>query len=227
LLAAGLFDRFDPARESLSPKQGRQRHAIAASEAVESLTLQARVLQLTTSDLTPLVYERGRSRFVALVLAELRLLLWGGAWRWYIRLRRAFSPPACLLHWPMRVPVLSLLRGSGQRCYGRSSERATAVLDAGSDLLGASRPSATGPGLMDGRRAACCYHWRRPRCTPDVRTKPGRAVRLGCAHCLFQSPRLMLGVCTEAPKHSRRFIPFGGTSGRCIARLKPRGKGPE
>ncbi len=83
LLAAGLFDRFDPSRERLSLKRGRQRHATAAPEAVEGAPFQARGAHLTAADLTPLVDGRDRSRFVALVLAELRLLLRGRAWWWY------------------------------------------------------------------------------------------------------------------------------------------------
>jgi hypothetical protein len=94
LLAAGLFDRFDPARESLSLKRGRQRHATGAPEAVERVPSQARAAQLTASDLTPLVHGRGRSRFVALVLAELRLLLRGRAWWWYTVAAGLFA--ACL-----------------------------------------------------------------------------------------------------------------------------------
>jgi hypothetical protein len=83
LLAAGLFDRFDPARESLSLKRVGQRHAIAAPEAVEGASSQARGAHLTAADLTPFARGRERSRFVALVLAELRLLLRGRAWWWY------------------------------------------------------------------------------------------------------------------------------------------------
>lgn len=83
LLAAGHFDRFDPARDRLSLKRGKQRHPTAAPEAVERVLPQASGAQLTASDLTPLARGRGRSRFVALVLAELRLLLWGRAWWWY------------------------------------------------------------------------------------------------------------------------------------------------
>jgi hypothetical protein len=83
LLAAGLFDRFDPAWERLSLKRGRQLPAAAAPEAAEGVPLRARGAHLTAADLTPLVHGRERSRFVALVLAELRLLLRGRAWWWY------------------------------------------------------------------------------------------------------------------------------------------------
>ena len=95
LLAAGLFDRFDPARQSVSLKRGRQRPTAAALEAVEPVPPKARATQLTASDLTPLARERaGRSRFVTLVLAELRLLLWGRAWWWYTVAAGLFT--ACL-----------------------------------------------------------------------------------------------------------------------------------
>ncbi len=69
-------------------KRCKLRQAIASSEAAEGLPSQTVPLhisraQLTASDLTPLAHRRRQSRFVALVLAELRLLLWGRAWWWY------------------------------------------------------------------------------------------------------------------------------------------------
>ncbi len=85
LLAAGLFDRFDPARERLSfgrVRQGRQQQAIAL-EPAEGTPAAARGQQLTASGLTPLARSGGQSRFAALVVAELRLLLWGRRWWWY------------------------------------------------------------------------------------------------------------------------------------------------
>ena len=93
LLAAGLFDRFDPARQNLSLKRDRKRHA-AATQPVEGATPQARRAQFTAADLTPLTHRRGRSRFVALVLAELRLMLWGRPWWWYTVATGLFA--ACL-----------------------------------------------------------------------------------------------------------------------------------
>jgi hypothetical protein len=94
LLAAGLFDRFDPARERLSLKRGRQLSAAVAPEAVDGVPARARGAQLTAADLTPFAHGRERSRFVALVLAELRLLLRGRAWWWYTVAAGLFA--ACL-----------------------------------------------------------------------------------------------------------------------------------
>jgi hypothetical protein len=100
LLAAVLFDRFDPAQERLSfhragqGKRGRQGQAIAVLEAMERMPPESRAAQLTASDLTPLAYGRKRSRFLALVLAELRLLLGGRAWWWYTVAAGLFA--ACL-----------------------------------------------------------------------------------------------------------------------------------
>lgn len=83
LLAAALFDRFDPARERLSLKSFRKQPVAVTPEAVERIPDQARGTQLAASHLTPLARGQSHFRFVALVLAELRLLLRGRAWWWY------------------------------------------------------------------------------------------------------------------------------------------------
>ena len=83
LIAASLFDRFDPAREIVSLKSRKKQAARPKPEEVERLPLQTRETQLHASDLTPLVHSRSHVRFVALVLAELRLLLRGQQWWWY------------------------------------------------------------------------------------------------------------------------------------------------
>jgi hypothetical protein len=83
LIAAGLFDRFDPAREILSLKRRKKQAVPPKLDELERLPLQARETQLHASDLTPLVHSRSHVRFVALVLAELRLLLRGQQWWWY------------------------------------------------------------------------------------------------------------------------------------------------
>jgi hypothetical protein len=83
LIAAGLFDRFDPAREILSLKRSKKQAALPQPEELDRLPLQTRETQLHASDLAPLVHSRSHVRFVALVLAELRLLLRSQQWWWY------------------------------------------------------------------------------------------------------------------------------------------------
>jgi putative Mn2+ efflux pump MntP len=83
LIAAGLFDRFDPAREIASLKRRKKQAVLPKPEELDRLLLQTRETQLHASDLTPLVHSRSHVRFVALVLAELRLLLRGQQWWWY------------------------------------------------------------------------------------------------------------------------------------------------
>ena len=83
LIAAGLFDRFDPAREILWFKRRKGHAALPKPEELERLPLQTREPRLHASDLTALPHGRSHVRFVALVLAELRLLLRGQQWWWY------------------------------------------------------------------------------------------------------------------------------------------------
>ena len=83
LLAAGLFDRFDPARERLSLKSFRKQPVAVTPEALERIPDQARATQLAATHLTPLAHGRRQFRFFALVMAELRLLLLRRAWWWY------------------------------------------------------------------------------------------------------------------------------------------------
>ncbi|MEI9979843.1 MAG: hypothetical protein WDN23_12770 [Edaphobacter sp.] len=83
LIAAGLFDRFDPARETLSLKRSKKQAVLPKPDELDRLPIHIRETQLHASDLTPLVHGRSHVRFVALVLAELRLLLRGQHWWWY------------------------------------------------------------------------------------------------------------------------------------------------
>jgi ABC-type polysaccharide/polyol phosphate export permease len=96
LLAALFFDRFDPARAGWSwqkkPKaaQGIEAQAVLSGPqallqdkfVVGSLVNGPRPL-LSAAHLAPLVRTEVRTRFFALVAAELRLLLRGHAWWWY------------------------------------------------------------------------------------------------------------------------------------------------
>jgi hypothetical protein len=84
LIAAGLFDRFDPAKEIVSLKRRKRQAILLKPEELERLPFRTRETQLQASDLTPLAHGRSHVRFVALVLAELRLLLRGQQWWWYV-----------------------------------------------------------------------------------------------------------------------------------------------
>jgi hypothetical protein len=76
LLAALLFDRFDPSK-------GRWRGvaAPAAGEAIESVA--SPQVAARETHLTPLAARAGHFRFGAILVAELRLMLKGRKWWWY------------------------------------------------------------------------------------------------------------------------------------------------
>ncbi len=89
LLAALFFDRFDPARNPMralkKPKPAKRGASQGDIEALASHT--PATTRNSISHLTPLkeaASRRGfKTRFVSLVLAELRLMLRGHAWWWY------------------------------------------------------------------------------------------------------------------------------------------------
>jgi hypothetical protein len=76
LLAALLFDRFDPSKE-------RWRR-VAAREAGETVEGVAAQVPAHAASLTPLTARTGRFRFGAILVAELRLMLKGKKWWWYL-----------------------------------------------------------------------------------------------------------------------------------------------
>jgi hypothetical protein len=83
LIAASIFDRFDPDREIVLLRRRKKQIALPTSDELEQLPLRTRETQRNVSDLTPFLHSKPRVRFVALVLAELRLLLRGSQWWWY------------------------------------------------------------------------------------------------------------------------------------------------
>lgn len=97
LLAALFFDRFDPAhggwftaRKQKTPRPAAILEAPSALPAPNSVAQTAVTLphsHLTAAQLLPIshtaVHPGARTRFFALVVAELRLLLRGHAWWWY------------------------------------------------------------------------------------------------------------------------------------------------
>jgi hypothetical protein len=83
LIAASIFDRFDPDREIVLLKRRKKQNVLPTPDELEQRPLRMRETQRNVSGLTPLLHRRPRVRFVALVLAELRLLLRGRQWWWY------------------------------------------------------------------------------------------------------------------------------------------------
>lgn len=83
LAAAVFFHRFDPARVP-----GRRRSAASGTSGVSPIpterTSSAGATTISAAHLTPLTHKATHSRSVQLVLSELRLMLKGQHWWWYI-----------------------------------------------------------------------------------------------------------------------------------------------
>lgn len=80
LLAATFFHRFDPAREW---RVAKSTHPPRLSEESANSTDTGRV-EHPAIHLTPFPQTRARHSFVALVIAELRIMLKGKKWWWYV-----------------------------------------------------------------------------------------------------------------------------------------------
>jgi hypothetical protein len=95
LLAALFFDRFDPARagwfSQKKPKRAREVEAQAVPAEKFVVGSLAERPQVSAAQLAPLVRTGTRTRFFALVAAELKLLLRGHAWWWYAGVAGAFA----------------------------------------------------------------------------------------------------------------------------------------
>jgi hypothetical protein len=83
LFAAFIFDRFDPALELPSLKRSKPKPTALPTAERYHLPILTAKPQLTAAALTPITRSASRSRFLTLVLAELRLLLRGRGWWWY------------------------------------------------------------------------------------------------------------------------------------------------
>ena len=104
LLAAFFFDRFDPARagrfRTKQPKAPRKAKALIVAHAnildspLDDTAPDLPQMHLSAAQLAPLTQTGSRMRFLTLVRAELRLLLRGHAWWWYITAAGLFT--ACL-----------------------------------------------------------------------------------------------------------------------------------
>jgi hypothetical protein len=77
ILSALLFDRFDPSRGGLLQK-AQESVATAVPERNRASA------QTTAATLTPLVAEQTNSRFLAILVAEMHLMLKGQKWWWYL-----------------------------------------------------------------------------------------------------------------------------------------------
>jgi len=86
LLAALFFDRFDPARDGLGIR--RKQRPVASSKSLGGSpglpSFDAQPAQRSVAHLVPVSHTGSRTRFFALVLAELRLMLRSHAWWWYV-----------------------------------------------------------------------------------------------------------------------------------------------
>jgi hypothetical protein len=80
LLGALFFDRFDPSRTKLRARSVRMKNTVSLSTPQPVSVPQA----LPTADLTPLPRAAQRFRFITVLVAELKLLLKGQSWWWYI-----------------------------------------------------------------------------------------------------------------------------------------------
>jgi len=79
--AALLFDRFDPAR---GWRKGGAPQPVPAEDAAEAAEKIAPSVAAHAAPLTPLPKTPARFRFGAMLLAELRLMLKGQKWWWYV-----------------------------------------------------------------------------------------------------------------------------------------------
>ncbi len=93
LFAAVFFDRFDPARASWLPARNRPPRP-GPEEAVPAVLPTQAQKATAPAHLTPVSAAGGHFRFFALVAAELRLLLRGHGWWWYLGAAGLFI--ACL-----------------------------------------------------------------------------------------------------------------------------------
>jgi len=83
LLAAMFFNRFDPAHERSQAKE-KKKTTTGKSEIREPFGVHPPQPRLPNSHLTPLPRTRSRTRFFLLVWAELRLIVRGHGWWWYV-----------------------------------------------------------------------------------------------------------------------------------------------
>ncbi len=93
LVAAVFFHRFDPAREGWRWKKKTKTRSQNPVEDLQG-TLAPTAAQASIAHLTPIIHPVGKTRFAPLVVSELRLMLKGQRWWWYVAAAGLFI--ACL-----------------------------------------------------------------------------------------------------------------------------------
>jgi hypothetical protein len=179
LLAAWLFDRFDPSKE-------RSRRAITAPtlvppEAAENLPLSRKPIH--APPLTPLTNRQSSFRFGAILLAELRLTLQGQKWWWYavaagLLVACAATPSAsargmllaCAWFWPVLI-------------WSKMGMRETR--DQSAHFLCATSDSAATSGPLARRRGARIADRKRIRRALVVHRKLARPVCVADRRALY------------------------------------------
>ena len=84
LLASVFFTRFDPAKEWFRRRSRSLATSLAAVTLEETAPTSSPVVAITSTHLTPMLRTSGRLRFPQLVASELRLMLKGQPWWWYV-----------------------------------------------------------------------------------------------------------------------------------------------
>jgi hypothetical protein len=82
LLASLFFHRFDPAR-SWHRQRAHESPAVSKTPSSDDLTVPSSI-PIAAAHLTPLIRTSPRSRFLQLVMSELRLMIKGQRWWWYV-----------------------------------------------------------------------------------------------------------------------------------------------
>jgi hypothetical protein len=126
ILAALPFDRFDPARRR-APRARERRDDSAEYDGPESSSLRpAAPVIIPPTSLTPLPDQRAHWRLIAVLRAELRLMLRGQPWWWYLVaagliISSAVTPPdaaVILLAFAWLWPILVLSpMGAQEACH--------------------------------------------------------------------------------------------------------------
>jgi len=84
LLASVFFHRFDPAKEWFKRRSRKLQAAPALTSAEQQASTSSTAVSISSSHLTPLARSSTRLRFPQLVASELRLMLKGQRWWWYV-----------------------------------------------------------------------------------------------------------------------------------------------
>ena len=177
LLAALLFDRFDPSKERWRREAAS---ALVPSEVAEDLPLAPKPIHALP--LTPLANRQSHFRFGAILLAELRLMLKGQKWWWYaVAAGLIVACAATLLRLRtgnaigLRVVLAGIDLVENGRARNSRPDQSAHFLCATSDCAAASSSMASrrGTRIADRKRIrwAAVLYWKlaRPACMADRR----------------------------------------------------------